>query len=350
MDMSTEISTLERELEQAKAELHQENQRGALKDSNKVAELEQKMADLTQKLDVEMRLAENKQVHEQRVEESHDQIAYILDTLRAGDLSMRDLTTNEAGYQILREMVQLTMMEREEKYLGEINKLREENAVITASKDALQEQCSALYETVSELRSDLNTTKSELEDAELKRDAAASQLEEAKKEIARLNGHIDDLRAEIAVGAKGAVKVTNLNGNLADLVQQFNASKPAIYNKRWKDEYKKTIYLANLAETGAEIEIPYLEIGKYREVTPDEAELFRAEYEAKCNQESATVDAGQGVDVNTPDQFQEEDSEGPVSSLDEGHTGLEVAGQGSTLEDRVAALERVVFGEVKGAA
>ena len=51
--MVTEIQNLEQQLDQVRAELHAENQRGALKDSNKVAELEAKMSDLTQQLDVD---------------------------------------------------------------------------------------------------------------------------------------------------------------------------------------------------------------------------------------------------------------------------------------------------------
>lgn len=345
----TEITRLERELEQAKAELHAENQRGALKDSNKVAELETKLADLTQQLDVEMRLNQNKQEHEQRVEESHDQIAYVLDTLRAGDLSMRDLTTNEAGYQILREMVQLTMMEREEKYLDEIKKLREDNAVLAASKEALQEQYNTLYENFAEIKSELNAAKADLEDAEMKRDSAATQLQEAKNEIARLNGHIDDLRAEIAVGAQGAVKVTNLNSNLAELVQQFNASKPAIYDVVALDT-KQSRFSAKLATTGETIEFGYLEKGKYREVTPDEAELFRTEYEAQKAMEQIPVDSGEGMELTPPVFQSEDDAETPVGGMDEGDTSLEVAREDATLEERVAALERAVFGEVKGAA
>jgi chromosome segregation ATPase len=343
--LMSDVQKLEQQLEQVRTELHAENQRGALKDSNKVLELEERMAEIVQQLDVEMRLAENKQVHEQRIEESHQEIAYIMDTLQAGDNTMRDLTINETAYQILREAVQLTFMDRDEKYLGEIRKLKEENAILASAKENLQEKYDHLFENFAGVKSELNTVRSELEDVEMKRDAAANDLEEAKKEIARLNSHIDDLRTEIAVGAQGAIKVANHSGNLADLVKQYNASKPAIYDVEPVD-MKRSRFRAKMAETGEIVEFGYLEKGKYREVTAEEAEVFRAEYEAKRNQESAAMDTGAGVEL---EPFQDED-ETTVGGLAEEHTCLEVAGQEATLEDRVAALERAVFGEIKGAA
>jgi len=337
-----EIQKLENELAQTRTELHAENQRGALKDSNKVAELEAKMLDLSQRLEVELRLAENKQEHEQRVEESQQEIAYIMDTLRAGDLSMRELTVNEEAYQILRQVVQITIMDLDEKRLNEVAKLKNQNSVLTAEKDSLQQQYNKLYGNFVEVKSELNTAKAELEDTELKRNAAAEQLEDAKKEIARLSSDNDDLRAEIAVGAK-EVKVTNSNGNLADLVQQFNASKPAIYDIKPLDN-RQSRFQAKMAETDELIEFGYLEKGKYREVTAAEAEVFRADYEAKQAKANTQVDDGEGLEL-IPTVFQPEES--TEHSLDAGNTSMEVAGKGFTLEDRVAALEMAVFGLVK---
>ncbi|MNW68396.1 hypothetical protein D3C74_471530 [compost metagenome] len=46
----------------------------------------------------------------------------------------------------------------------------------------------------------------------------------------------------------------------------------------------------------------------------------------------------------------EEDPESTIDGLDQENTDVEVAGEGNTLEARVAALEKAVFGEIKGAA
>lgn len=73
------------------------------------------------------------------------------------------------------------------------------------------------------------------DDAELKRDAAVRELETAQQEINRLNSHIDDLRKEIAVGAKEAYKVTDIGSNnkLNALVKQSLEEKVNKGLERW---------------------------------------------------------------------------------------------------------------------
>ena len=66
--------------------------------------------------------------------------------------------------------------------------------------------------------------------------------------------------------------------------------EPAITDLRWKDENRKTTYIATLVETGEEIEFGYLEKGKYREVTQAEADSFRAE-QAAAQAEQAPTDS-----------------------------------------------------------
>lgn len=340
------VQELEREIEQVRYALNAEIQRGSLADGDKVAELKAKLDDVSQRLDVEIRLAETKE-HEKRVEESQGEIAYILDTLRAGDNTMRDLTVNEGAYQLLREVIQLAMMQRDEHRLNELQKKDKEISMLTADVESLQQQSGLqqqqydeLYENYTLVRTELNNERIGREEAELKRDAAATQLDEAKREIERLNSHIDDLRAEIAVGAPAATKIvqTNVNTNMAELVQQFNASKPAIYDVEALDN-KQSRYRAKLASTGEEIEFGYLEKGKYREVTAEEAEVFRTE--AKHAEEDTALDAGQETGVT----FQEEST---IDSVVEGDANGEVATK--TVEERLQALEVAVFGQVQGAA
>ncbi len=354
MEVTVEIEKLERQLDQVRAELHAENQRGALKDSNKVAELEQKMADLSQQLDVEMRLAETK-VHEQRVEESQAEIFNALDNLRVGDTSIRELFFNqtaeesEAAYQLVSAVWKQETAEIVAKHLQSYQDLEQQLSQERREKAELQSRYDQMYEEHAEQRKTLNEVRFELEETSAKRDAAVNQIDELNEEIKRLNGQIDDLRKEIAVGAANAPKVIDVKDAHAQYLEEkrkAEAAKPAIYDVEPTD-HKRSWYRAKLAETDEVIEFGYLEKGKYREVTAAEAEVFRTEYEAKRNQESAEVDAGHGVDVD-PNQFQE--TETAVNGVDQTDESLEVAGEDVTLEQRVAALERAVFGEVKGAA
>lgn len=355
MGVTVEIEKLERQLDQVRAELHAENQRGALKDSNKVAELEQKMADLSQQLDVEMRLAETK-VHEQRVEESQAEIFNALDNLRVENTSIRELFFNqtaeeaEAAYQLVSAVWKQETAEIVAKHLQSYQDLEQQLNQERREKAELQARYDQMYEEHAEQRKALNEVRFELEETSAKRDAAVNQIDELNEEIKRLNGQVDDLRKEIAVGAANAPKVIDVKDAHAQYLEQkrkAEAAKPAIYDVTLLDN-RRARFGAKFAETGQYFEDYYIYLeGKYRVVSAQEAGVFRTEYEAKRNQESAEVDAGHGVDVD-PNQFQEADSS--VNGLDQADESLEVAGEDVTLEQRVAALERAVFGEVKGAA
>lgn len=351
--MSQIIQELKMKLNQAQTEFHTENQRGALKDSAKIAELEAQMSDLLQQLDVEQRLAENKQVHEQRVEESHAEIYSILDNLIVGDKSIRELFLNltteeaEAAYQVVSAIWKKEISAIVEKELLARQEIEKQQIIDKKEKDDLQDKHNSIYNEFTELRKQFSQTKFELEEANAKRDAAANQLQEANSEIKRLLSEVDDLRKERAVGAINAPKVidvTDAYENYLNEKAKAEAAKPAIYDITPLDAIGKR-FSAKLAATDEEITFGYLEKGKYREVTAEEAEVFRTDYEAKRAEEDTTLVTGEEVSVGTPVlQFQESTVDGVV----EGDFNGEVAVK--TVEERLQALELKVFGRVEVAA
>lgn len=331
--------TVER-MEQLKYELSTEMQRGALQDHAKVEELRQQIQACEKELETE----ERKKAHEQRVEESHNEIAYILDELNVEGVSMRQLCNSEEAYQILRIAVQQTMSDRDEARLREIAALQTNHQEYVQSllqlKENMERDLDEVHEVNATLRKMLTNTKMELEDTEKKRDAAA-------KEIDRLNSHIDDLRKEAAVGAKEAVKVidTNMNSNLADMVKKWKDSRPAIYAVQPLDN-RGSRFRATMAETGEEIEYGYLDAGKYREVNAEEAETFRREAEERKRDNENT-------------SLEQSDIPAPVipsvdctaDGLDEEHVSVEVAGEeDQNIIKRLEALEIAVFGFKNGEA
>lgn len=356
-----DIQQIELKIEEVRHSLNQEYQRGAIRDEAKIADLQKQLDELTKNLEEQQRSEQ----HKERIVESHEEIAYILDNLTVDGISMRELCYNgtresaESAYQLLRSVVQETMMEREEKLLGEINSLKGQINTAKAEKETTQKQYDDLYEVSAKQRNEINTLKAQLEDAEHKRDAAASELEEYKAEVARLNSQVDDLRKEIAVGAVNAVKVVNVQESLENYKKQKELeanSRPAIYNLQPLDA-KRSRYKAILAETDEPIEFGWLEKEKYREVTAEEAELFRrrkAEESQRGHEDPAqsgnSVEEGGLVPPSL--QFQEDDEacEDTANGLDEGNIGVEVAGKSveeriTALEQRVAALEGMTKGE-----
>lgn len=340
MGATVEIMGLKQELEQVQEELNAENQRGALKDSNRVHELETKLSDISQRLDVEQRLAENEQVHEQRVEESHTTIAFTLDNLEVDGVTMRELFRNdsresaESAYQVVRAVFQQMMMEGEERLLQEIRLKEDQLAAAKAENEAQQKRYDDLYEVNAQLRMELNQAKAEIEEAERKRDAAASQLDEANNEVERLVTQVDDLRKEIAVGASRATKVIDIGSKdamemwkkqrEAEAEKRRNEEelKPAIYDLEWVDHNRST-YRAKLAATEEVITFNYLEKGKYREVTAEQAESFR-----RAAEERHHADLAQRQEL--------EASVTPFPEAGSTEYGMDQADANGTVEDQAA--------------
>ncbi|MFF3923111.1 hypothetical protein [Paenibacillus lactis] len=336
------IQQLQQQIEQVRVELHAENQRGALKDSHKVSELETKLSDLSQQLDVELRLTQ----HEAKVEESHAEIAYFMDTLNVEGISMRELCKGEEEYQLLRAVVQGAWMQRDERRLNENKELDQKNAELKAEKEQLQRQYDELYEENSKQRHEIHQLQMSLEDANKKRDAAVSELEASQKEIERLNSQVDDLRKEIAVGAVAAAKTIDITESLEQYkrkLQEEKESKTPIYNVQPLDP-KGSLFSAQYAETDEPLTFNWLEKGKYREVTAEEAEVFRAEYKKRMAQDRA-LDAGESALTPPPISFQEQEDEDTTTTngLDQGYANGEVEDQAAgSIEERITALEQRV--------
>ncbi|MEK5085902.1 hypothetical protein MKY98_02985 [Paenibacillus sp. FSL M8-0228] len=324
----------QQQLEILRYELRTEQQKLAAADQNKVAVLTQQIADLEQEIEQEARLAE----YSQREEEAHAEIAYILDGLEVDGMKMRQLCSNEGAYQVLRIAVQQMMTERDTKYLEELKRTQEEATAVKKERDDLQKQYDDLYEQTDSLKKELQAAQEEIADLGQKRDAAA-------QEITRLNSRIDDLRAEAAIGASAATKVINSNtsGALAEAVKAYKESLPAIYDVTPLDNAGKK-FGAKYAATDEYFEDYYLYIRKYREVTAQEAEQFRreAEEQKRANEDLAQSGGVEKADiVELPTQFQTQ--EDTTDGVAKGDAGEQVAGK--TIEERLTALEAMVYGK-----
>jgi len=332
---------IQRKIDEVQNELHAENQRGALRDSAKVERLQEQLNGLLVQLEETQ--------YKANVVESQSEIAYILDNLQVEGISMRELFRNEtlegaeSAYNLLRTVIQSAWMEREEKLLSDAKDAREQLALIKTDRDQLQTRYDELYETSASQRNEIHALRAEVEDLQHKRDSAARELMESEERVRQLESQVDDLRKEIAVGAVNAVKVIDVGDAYDNYIKQKKKeeeSKPAIYDVTPTDN-KRSRYTAKLAETDELINFSYLEKGRYREVTAQEAETFRRAYQEKCNHEDIPQPGIVEEVVVTP-QFQEE------PGLDEGNLHGEVATK--TVEERLQALEIAVFGKAEVAA
>ncbi|MDP9676264.1 chromosome segregation ATPase [Paenibacillus jamilae] len=269
---------------------------------------------------------------------------YVLDGINTGDVNVESFFASEQAFNVIRLAVEAKFGTMSNGYKERIDELQKEYEEQIAKLIAENNEMS---DKLSQAKTELSNAKLEIEDITAKRDAAAAELTSAKAEIERLNDHVQDLRTEIAIGAKAATRVvdTNLATNLAEEMEKFKQSRPAIYDVQQSDN-KGSQFTAKLAETDEKITFTWLEKGKYREVTAQEAEQFRraAEEQKRAHEDLAQPGGVEKADVvELPTQFQTE--EDTADGVAKGNVSESVAGQTVTREEFEELKRRVVIVE-----
>lgn len=302
-----------------------------------------KISELEYELKLQEQTAEIEAQHEEQAKVVAKSNAYVLDTLEVEGLTMSQLSASVTAYEILREAVQQVLNTQTQKVLDQLKAVKEDAAKTIAELERRNEVTAEALQLKTEqynlLRNDYTAVVDENKDLATKRDAAAAELEAAHAEIERLNDQVNDLRTEIAVGAKAAVQVINTTESLKAMADEFKKSIRdsiiPIYNKRWENEQKKDYYLAEVAETGETIRFNWITEKKYKEVTPAEAETFRAERAARETEQ---------VEANSPGVLEVEEqpvtaepfpteAETAATGLDQDNASMAVAGEAVTREE-----------------
>lgn len=304
------------------------NQISDIEYANKQAEAQQQIA----------------QEHTALVEETKAQTAYLLDTLEIEGLSISQLSASAEAYEILREGLQLFIDQREESALDKLKQAKEEStAAINELKlevEQLTKENANQSQAITQLKVELLQAGDTINELEDKHRAATSQLEESQTEVARLNSQVDDLRAEIAVGARAAQQVANASEDLKAKAEAFKKSIQdsiiPIVNKRWDEEaeVKHSYYLAERADTMETVRFMWTAQSKYKEVTEADAATFRIDYLAKQAAEVETTSPG--VLEVAEQHLAPQPEEAPAATepgLDQTNAGVEVAGETVTREE-----------------
>lgn len=132
----------------------------------------------------------------------------------------QDLVEHNAEIEKLTQLHKEQMSEQMRAANDRESQLQRQNKEL---QNDLQENVAAQKATEEENAS----LKLQLKEANFTKDNAATQLEEANAEIARLKSHIDDLVKEQAVGAREAHKVIETNQTLNELIAKTNEEKQA---------------------------------------------------------------------------------------------------------------------------
>ncbi|MHA7967707.1 hypothetical protein ACX93W_26695 [Paenibacillus sp. CAU 1782] len=325
-EIKSEIESLTEQKQNVDMELSVMDSSGVISDHGKYNELRERSAQLGNRI-AELSASV----------EAQDSIAGQFEQLDFGDgavMALRDMCASDDHYQLLSGWLQT--------YIG--NQAQQHATIVASYKSeiaAQEEQISELKGNVEELQAielAYESLRRDKEDIESKRNAAGEQLAEAKAEIERLTKDNESLRKQLESRPTASPQAEQVDPK--ELIRRINAAKPGIYNKRWKDEFNRKTYIANLSATGEEVEISWLELGKYREETPEEAERFRQELAQAEAERLAAETLEQGIEVPTL-QFPETEH-----GLAEGNTGVEMAGETVTraeFEELTRKVERLAF-------
>jgi hypothetical protein len=352
------MQTLQEQLNDVDALIAAENARGSEKDQDVLAGLEQKRAVILMKIDDEKLQEEQQAAQMVRIQDATEQAAYFLDNLVIEDLTMRELCVGEEQYQMLRIAVQnkiINLAEEASKQISEVQ--AEENAQQNALKQQIADlkgrvnlDSEAAYEDsqlISKLQSELHQARLEVTDYQTK-------LKNATDEITRLESHVDDLRKEIAVGARNAYKVSDVeqSAQLKELADKIKASRIHVYDVEPDNEINPKNYTAKRVDNGEAVTYNWTQSKNYIEIKDAaEVERFRQQF---ANQE-AVSDSPLGheetpdVSPPTPEAtFPELPSAIPPQvpavpvAVVEGPSS-DVGQSSQTVEERVAALEKRVI-------
>lgn len=307
--------------------------------SNRIAELE--LIEQSQAVELETVTAE---------------AAKFMDGLDFGGDKIVDIFINytedkaKESYNYVNSVIQNAIVAMKRAALAKESSLESELAAVKEERDS--------YETTNnQLNIDIGAKTLDIADLTSRFNNASRLLDEEKAEVERLKSQVEDLRVEIALGAAAAIQVVEVDVRTArekydEARRKEEEAKPLIYNVRWKDEFKKNIYVANLAETDEEIEFPYIQMsgdianqsamkGKYRVVTSLEADTFRA---AKEEQERSDADRARVLELEeqpvTAPPYPTESSTDDSASAEPGLAEESPTVAGSTItEERILAIE-----------
>ncbi|WP_339182866.1 hypothetical protein [Paenibacillus sp. FSL R5-0701] len=324
-------------LEQLRYELNTEKQRGALADSNKISEIEQ-------------------QINEIENETAVSTVTYVLDNLNVHGTQVREFFLNNKeetaamSYEVVRDAVQALILEREQYWKEQNDQIQAQFELERSAREEAQASETRAGEANAQMVVELRNTRMELEDVVSKRDAAVTQLEEKNAEIDRLSKENDGLRKQLSVNTVVAPKEIDTGDSYArwkEQKQREEEAKPAIYDVEWVDD-KRSMKRAKLAATDEVITFNYLEAGKYREVSAEEAPQFRIRVEEpqRVDEDLArTNDLEEGGELTPPTwQFPEGDEATQEST---GHELAQGDMAGSADQETEGPPTRAEFEELK---
>lgn len=330
------MGDLAAQLAEVQQNLETEKGLGSQKDNDKITALEQQETALKAQIDEE----NAKQSQVARIQEQADKVESITLPYDFNEV-FADPRANEMIIELIKDLqlqayadhnAEVEQLTADHK--AELGLYKTQNDEFRRENDELKVDLGVANKHIVTLETSVMDLVNERDDAFAKRDAAVREKEGIELLVSEKQAQIDTLRAEIAVGAKAAINVTNISPSdkLAALVQE---------SKNAKVKSAIDIALENTAPFRGKV----ISDGAVVQLNAPQVDPFPL-----VNQASDTVsgvDTAEPVSVPTENQpvtFPEQATEVRPESATVATGQPETSTESKTLEDRVKALELHVFG------
>ncbi|MEO3947645.1 hypothetical protein [Gorillibacterium sp. CAU 1737] len=357
----SEIAEKQARKEQLEAELEREQFNGAI-DPNRIRELQDSINLLSNQIS-ELQESEKQQAQEERITATTQaSIAGIADIM-IGGIQLSAIIGDKDSYEIVKFELEQRLAAQAEEFKSIIDEIR----MNSEEKIRLMELvCSEYDSKIAKLKLELNGSEASVDelkeyrdkyydeanlrkDAEAKRDAAVAIMEAGQEEIDKLRRENEDLRRKLISGA--TYKPAEQTAEQADRIERLKRERFTVYDLKPDNEFNPKNYTAKLALTGEEVAFGWTALKSYTVIDESEVPQFRQAHGATTTpQEPVDVANGTGKEdiqasVEVP-QFPASQVDGaPVDGVDQ-HEAVQ-ADVGTSVEERLAALEVAVFGKAK---
>lgn len=225
--------------------------------------------------------------HEQRVQTAKDEFStYIAASLDEDGITPREIFIGESQEKLYTIKSSQAFNALVSKLSSQLSGAEEREIQLKRQNDELQDRFEALEAELRLAQSKASKAEFERDEAHKVRDNAAASLEEKDKEINRLSEQVDELRKEMAVGARNAFKVVDAEEQrkqVDDLVRQVKESRIRVVNMRpMEGDFKRQNWIAEDAMTGDLYSFNWMDKGKYVELNDHEVQQFRLEQAQKA--------------------------------------------------------------------
>lgn len=281
--------SLQEQLTQLQQQIATEKQRGAEHDRFLVAQWEAQEAALLEQIMNE----QVEQNHEVRIAESHQKVAYILDSLQVGGLTLRQLSAGEDEFELLYSKIVQLFEVQAESASNQIKGYEERESQLIRQNNNLQNRLTDAERENSRLSAWANEQETRANDAEAKRDAAVRAAEETKAENEQLKSWNDDLQLQIQRGVSGAIRVVDAEEEAKRAVEEQERiervkAQRTIYDVVPDNDINPKNYTAKKVIDGEEINFNWTQKNSYIVLT-DEAQVnsFRLQHQTQALPDSS---------------------------------------------------------------